>query len=210
MLPQLELTHKLETVFDRPQAALLAEVITAAYTDLVKTGDFNELKAIVRELAQAQKELTQAQQETQHEIKLLTQKLGETNSTLGGLGQSVAYALENEAYRMLPGVLARKYNLTMTERLIRTDIGGEEINLFGRGERDGQPVLIVGESKARLDERRQKKQDVFDQLAAKMAAVKRHYPDQDLVPVIITHYARPKVLQQAEAEGIIVVQSFEW
>jgi RNA polymerase-interacting CarD/CdnL/TRCF family regulator len=113
MLPQLELTHKLEMVFERPQAELLAEVITAAYTDLVKTSDFNELKAIVRDLAKAQQrterrveELAKAQQETQHEIKLLTRKLGETNSTLGSLGQSVVYARENEAYRMLPGLLA--------------------------------------------------------------------------------------------------------
>jgi hypothetical protein len=98
----------------------------------------------------------------------------------------------------------------MTERLVRTEIAGQEINLFGRAQRAGRPVLIIGESKARLDERRQKKQDVFAQLAAKIKAVKNHYPDQEIVPVIITHYARPQALQQAQAEGIIVVQSFEW
>jgi len=46
--------QKLEQVFEKQQAAVLAEVVEAAYTDLVKTSDFNELKAIVAELAAAQ------------------------------------------------------------------------------------------------------------------------------------------------------------
>jgi len=46
--------QKLEQVFEKRQAAVLAEVVEAAYTDLVKTSDFNELKAIVGELAAAQ------------------------------------------------------------------------------------------------------------------------------------------------------------
>jgi len=36
--------QKLEQVFEKRQAAVLAEVVEAAYTDLVKTSDFNELK----------------------------------------------------------------------------------------------------------------------------------------------------------------------
>jgi len=124
MQRQMELTRKLETVFKEQQAVVLAEVITDAYNDLVKTGDFNELKAIVKELAEAQKgsehrltrlettvkelaeaqketqqamrETQQAMKETQQEIKTLAKRVGETNSTLGGLGRSVAYALENE------------------------------------------------------------------------------------------------------------------
>ena len=31
-----------------------------------------------------------------------------------------------------------------------------------------------------------------------------------IVPLIVTHYARPRVLEKAEEEGIIIVQSFEW
>ena len=55
MVGSTDLHHKLGRVFDQQQADVLAEVITAACQDLVKTSDFNELNAIVKELAEAQK-----------------------------------------------------------------------------------------------------------------------------------------------------------
>ena len=238
---QTRLTHKLETVFERPQATVLAEVITDAYNELVKTDDFNELKAIVKELAQAQnrtgqrmeelaqaqnrteqrmeeltqaqKELTQAQKETQYEIQTLSKRLGYLGSTVGGLGNSMGYALENEAYRMLPPLLKEKYGLEITERFIRTYVGGQEINLFGKARRNGEELLVVGESKSRLDERRKRKKkqkDIWEQLSEKVEAVREAYPDTKIIPLIITHHARPGTLKQAEEEGVIVVQSFEW
>ena len=142
---QNRITRKLETVFAQPQAAVLGEVITDAYNDLVKTDDFNELKAIVKDLAQAQgelaqaqnrterrmeelteaqKELVEAQKETQYEIQTLSKRMGDLGATVGGIGNSMGYTLENEAYRMLPGLLRKKYGLEMTERFIRTDVGG--------------------------------------------------------------------------------------
>jgi hypothetical protein len=50
-----KLTQHFETVLDRRQSSVLAETITEAYNDLVKTGHFNELKAIVKDLAESQK-----------------------------------------------------------------------------------------------------------------------------------------------------------
>jgi len=234
MLRQAEIARKLGTVFERRQAAILAEVVTDAYSDLVKTGDFNELKSIVKDLAEAQKrtelrveelaeaqkrtelrveELAEAQKETQYHVQALTHKLGETNNTVGGLGQSMAYALENEAYRMVPAVLEEKHGIEMTERFVRTYVEGEEINLFGRGRRDGQDILIVGETKLRLDERRTGKLGqaaVFEQLAVKADVVQAESPGVEIVLVLITHHARPRVLEEAQERGIIVVQSFEW
>jgi len=227
MLSQAEITRKLGTVFERRQAAILAEVVTDAYSDLVKTGDFNELKSIVKDLAESQKELAEAQKrtelrveelveaqkETHYQVQELAHQLGETNRTVGGLGQSMAYALENEAYRMIPAVLEEKHGIEMTERFVRTFIRGEEINLFGRGRRDGQDILIVGETKLRLDERRTGKlgqAEVFEQLAAKADVVQAENPGVEIVLVLITHHAHPRVLEEAQERGIIVVQSFEW
>ena len=250
MLRQAEMTRKFRSVFDRRQSEVLAEVVTNAYNDLVKTGDFNELKDIVKtlamrmdglavaqqrteqrveelaaaqqrteqrveELAVAQQELAVAQQETQREMQTLAKRMGDLSSTVGGIGNTLGYALENEAYRMLPPLLAKKYGLEMTERFVRTYIGGTEVNIFGKAKRDGQDVLIVGETKSRLDERRKKKEkegrkDVWEQLAEKVAAVKEAYPDMEIKPLIVTHHARPGALKQAEDQGIIVVQSFEW
>ncbi|WKT81198.1 hypothetical protein QYC27_13075 [Thermosynechococcus sp. PP45] len=79
------LEEKLRTAFSPEQAHLLAEVIREAYDDLVKAKDFNELKAIVADLAQAQKrteervdqltvtvaELAQAQKRTEERLEEL-------------------------------------------------------------------------------------------------------------------------------------------
>ncbi|MEM7531605.1 MAG: hypothetical protein AAF639_05490, partial [Chloroflexota bacterium] len=39
-------------------------------------------------------------------------------SELGGLSKSLGYALENEAYRVLPAFLEKEYGITVTERFI--------------------------------------------------------------------------------------------
>ena len=52
-------------------------------------------------LAKAQEELAQAQKETEKEIAKLSISSNQTRTQLGGLSRSVAYALENEAYRKL-------------------------------------------------------------------------------------------------------------
>jgi hypothetical protein len=147
------------------------------------------------------------------EINRLDRGLRDTRSELGGLSRSVGYALENEAYRALPAFLETHYDLEMTDRLVRAEIAGEEINVFGRARRNGHTVLIVGETKLRLDERRsagEGAESVLETLARKVAAVQSVYPDETVVPILVTHFARPAFLREAEARGIIVVQSFEW
>ncbi len=226
---------RLEGAFATPQTEALvdildeirqAEIERAADTRTLKEGQTRLTDAMANlanrmdELADAQKEtqkdiqtLADAQKETQKDIQTLTKQLGETNSTLGGLGQSMAYALENEAYRMLPALLAEKYGIELHERLIRTEIEGEEINIFGRGQQNGQEILVVGEMKLSLDGRRQSRQGqktFFEQLQAKEEAVRKGHPDEEIVLLAITHYARTNVRKEAEEAGIIVVQSFEW
>jgi hypothetical protein len=137
----------------------------------------------------------------------------ETRTELGGLSRSVSYALENDAYRALPGYLRAQHGIEISERFVRREVGGEEINIFGRGVRDGQPVLIVGEVKLRLDERRGARQheaDAFAELNHKIAAVRREHPDETIVPLRVTHYARPACARAAREQGVILVQSFEW
>ena len=74
------LTLRFERFFRPDQATVLAETIHAAYTDLVKTSDFNELKEIVRDLAEAQErtearvgELAESQNRIEARMEELTQ-----------------------------------------------------------------------------------------------------------------------------------------
>jgi len=43
----------------------------------------------------------------------------------------------------------------------------------------------------------------------KVRVVKEEF-GKDVVPVLVTHFARPDVLEKAKKAGIIVIQSFEW
>ena len=200
------LTRRFNGVFSPQQAIVLAEAIHDSYADLVKTSDFNELKEIVRGLAQAQHELTKAQTRTEIEIRNLARELG-------GLSRSVSYSLENEAYRLLPAYLAEKHGIVLQERLVRTEINGEEVNIFALGQRNGRPIVLVGETKLQFDQRRSNRDALevaLDQLERKVEAVKQRHPERGVVRLLVTHYARPVVLEEAQKRDVIIAQSFEW
>lgn len=217
---------------------ILDEIEQHREQSVTKT-EFNELKEIVRdlaqaqqrteqrveELAQAQKDLAQAQQRTEQRVEELTQAqqrtedslqelarevaklsrgLDNTRSQVGGLARSAAYALENEAYRKLPAYLEAHHDLQLLDRFIRMEIEGQEINIFAKARRNGDEVLIVGESVLRFDDRSK-----AEQLEDNVTLVQETY-HLPVVPLLITHYARPYLLKLAQKEGIIVVQSFEW
>ena len=186
------------------------EELTVAQQRMAKW--MEELAVRVDLVTKQVSELTKVQQETSRQIQALTQQIRETNQMLGGLSMSVSYSLENEAYRLIPALLEREYGIKLHERFIRTYIHSTEINLFGRGTRDGHEVLIIGETKLRLDERRQRNQRVsaFKQLKDQVDIVRLEYPDVEIIPLLLTHHARPGVLKSAQEQGIIVIQSFEW
>jgi chromosome segregation ATPase len=165
----------------------------------------------MEELADAQKrtesrmeELADAQKRTEISVGTLAKGLDATRTELGGLARSVSYSLENEAYRQLPQFLKEQYQIELTEKMIRFELDGEEINLFAKGRKGGEDILIVGEAELRLSG-----VGKLRQLEKKISLVKKLYPVQCL-PLIVTHFARPQVLTAAREKGIMVVQSFEW
>ena len=211
------LTRRFATVFAPEQATVLAVAIDDAYNQLVKADDFNELKEIVRglakaqvrtekrmgelvqaqqEMAQAQQELAQSQQDTDSRLGQLADVVSNLAQEMGGLSRSVSYSLENEAYRLLPAFLETEYGIVVEERMVRTVIGDEEIDLFALGQRDGVPIVLVGETKLQLDRRRGGRDaaaQALEQLARKAEVVQPHYPEREVVRLLVTHFARPAV-----------------
>ena len=256
------LTSRFEQVFTPRQAETLAVVIHDVSAGVAKSSDFTELKAVVQqladaqrdlaqaqgrtearmeelaqaqrdlaqaqgrtearmdELAQAQRDLAQAQGRTEARMAELAQAQGRTEGELrqlaqelGGLSRSVSYALENEAYRQLPAYLATHHGIHLTERMVRTDVGGEEINLFALGERNGAPIVIVGETKLQLDRRRGTRdalERLLDQLEAKVKVVQTAHPEREVVRLLVTHYIRPTLREVATRRNVLIAQSFEW
>ena len=184
----------------------------------------SKLEDIVRELAEAQKrteervnELAEAQKRTEIEIQNLIrsdheirEELRSIRREIGGLSRSFSYAFENEAFRSLPDFLKKNFGIVLKKRLVREEIRGKEINIFGIGEKEGKEVFVVGEAKVRLDE--VKAQDgVFDELEDKVSAVKEEYGQGiDVVKILVTHHATKGFINLAKQRGIIVIQSFEW
>ena len=69
----VDIKRRLERVFERRQADALAEVITDAYSELVKTSDFNELKEIVRDIGIKTAELSEAHKRTEVKVAELSE-----------------------------------------------------------------------------------------------------------------------------------------
>jgi hypothetical protein len=97
--------------------------------------------------------IAKAQIRTEEEVGKLAVGLGRVRKQVGGLSRSVAYALANEAYRNLPTFFKETHGIEVVDRLVRFELNGEEINLFARAKRDGEEVVLVGESVLRLDDK---------------------------------------------------------
>ncbi|MCX7948415.1 MAG: hypothetical protein N2504_07515 [candidate division WOR-3 bacterium] len=205
----------------------IIEIVDARIREAhVTREDFSELKQIVKELAEAQKrteskleavveeqrklaeeqrKLAEAQRKSEEAIRRLAIGLNRLQGIVGGIGRSIGYALENEAYRMMPKVLRERYGIEVEEKLIRKEVKGKEINLLGFGKKNGLEVVIVGEAKMRLE-----RKGVFRELEEKVKIVREEYPEREVIKVLVTHFSTKAMLEEAEKAGIIVIQSFEW
>lgn len=137
-----DFAEQLRREFTENQSDLLAQVIVdvveESHNELVKIKDFRELKDIVKALAEAQErtdrkieklteaqdKLTDAQKNTELEIKDLVRVTKTLSHQMGGIAKSIAYSLENEAYRTLPAYLKKHYDLEITEKFIRQELQG--------------------------------------------------------------------------------------
>jgi len=163
----------------------------------------------VDSLSQKMEELAEAQKRTEEEVRKLAIGLQDTRIQLGGLSRSFSYAFENEAYRNLPKLLYERYGYEITERMVRAEVGGKEINFFGKAHKDGKEIIIVGESKVRLDDSEWRR-EVFEDLEDKVNAVRSVYGDVPIERLLVTHFATKNFLDEAAEKGIMVIQSYEW
>ena len=216
MQTAINLQKKLAQVFDPAQANVLSEVITEAYSELVKTSDFNELKGIVKELAEAQKELTEAQKElteaqkrTEKELQDLVKEHKKTREQVGGLSNTVGYKLEDEAFKALPKLLKKDFKLVVQGRLkrrfIKDNKGKEiEINIIGQASRNGRKVTIIGESKSQLS-----KNGVNEFIRKKLKRLEGAL--KEIFPVLVTYMiSEPDVEEYAKSKGIALYYSYDF
>ncbi|MCX7998053.1 MAG: hypothetical protein N3A69_03755, partial [Leptospiraceae bacterium] len=159
------LNERLKAAFNPEQVEVLLELINSTYHELVKVSDFNELKAIVKELALAQKrteqrveELATSQKETQEELKQTQRELRDLARQVGGLAMVVGYSMEDKLYPHLEKFAEKVYKVKVQEIILRKNIIYEngkfdEVNIFIEGLLDTQKVFVLGECKAQASKR---------------------------------------------------------
>ncbi len=213
--------EKLAQVFDRRQAVVLAEAIREAYGDLVRTSDFNELKAIVRdvalaqrELAEAQKELAQAQMRTERRVEELAEAQKRTELALqrlsrqvGGLSDRLGGDLEDTAYIVIHDVLEREYGWKvepLRRDYLRWNGHEVELDLIGRAHDPSHPervITILGEVKFNLTLKEVRRfARKVEQMRAALAG--------EFFPVCFCYRARPEVREAVRKLGFYLIFSY--
>lgn len=152
-------------------------------------------------------QLTEAQMKTEEELAKLTRVVGRVQKEFGGLSDSIGFMLEDRAFSALPNLLKERFGIEVQGRLIRTFLDNaqgkrEEVNIYGKGLKNGSEVVIIGESKSQLAKKHISK---FKKMLARLEPVLG-----TLFPFMITYIAEPEVLEQAEAEGLPVFMSYEF
>jgi hypothetical protein len=194
--------HAIETQLKRgfpiKQARLLSEVIVGAHSELVKADDFNELKDIVKELAEAQKgsekrltrleaaveELAEAQKRTEEAVKELAEAQKRTEKSISdqitALGSR--WGIYNEAtFRAtIRGILGKQKGVEVKSGYY----GDREVDVIIR---DGEHIIL--EITSRL-----KTSDVDNLIASGEDYKKRHGVEPLLMAA--TSYISPKLMQR--------------
>ena len=152
--------------------------------------------------------LTEAQTRTEETLNKLVLDHDNTRKQLGGLSNTVGYTLENAAYRTLPALLETDYDIIVQDKLTRTylrDNRGRsvEVNIFGRGNKNGRDVIILGESKSQLSANH-----IDHFISNRLAHLKPLY--ENVFPLLITHMTSSENVEAyAKERGIALYYSYQ-
>ena len=153
--------------------------------------------------------LAAAQVRTEEALEKLTEAHDETRKQLGGLSHTVGYILENESYRALPALLKAEHGIEIEDRLIRTYLTTDrgypvEVNIFGRGRRNGREVVILGESKSQLSAKH-----INHFIQGRLTRLEPLF--EDVFAVLVTHMiSSPDVAAYAQERGIALYYSYQF
>ena len=157
-----------------------------------------------------------AQARSEERLDTLTERLdtlvkehGKTRSQLGGLAMTVGYALENAAYRALPDLLKADYGIEVQDRLIRTYLTDDknrslEVNIFGKGLKNGREVIILGESKSQLSAKH-----INRFISTRLYPLKPLFGE--VLPILVTHMISSEGVEAyAKEQGIALYYSYQF
>ncbi|MGC8889351.1 MAG: chordopoxvirus fusion protein, partial [bacterium] len=152
--------------------------------------------------------LAEAQRKTEDSLRELTFVVRDLQKQVGGIAHAVGFQLEDRAYLSLPRLLNRDFGIKVKEKLVRRYIKTRkeekmEINILGKGERDGKEIYIIGEAKANLSARHI--EDFVDRLKDIKDVI-----EGEVFPIMVTYMTEPEVEDFANSKGIKVYYSYDF
>lgn len=173
------------------------------------------LEEVVEKLAEAQRrteervnELAEAQRKTEIELEKLVGEHRKTREMIGALQHTVGYVLEDRALAYLPEILKKDYRIEIVESLKRDYIelsprNFVEVNIIGKGKKNGKEVWIIGECKSQL-----KKKDV-DEFLKKLKKIEKILTGEKF-PIVVAYQASPTVKAYIEEQGLKIYLSYQF
>ena len=158
----------------------------------------------IKNLSDKVAELVEEQKRTSEQIRTLMQEHKKTRTQLGGLADSFGYLLEDRTIKSLPRILKEKFGVEVIGSLKRTymmeDLEYVEVNIYGKGKRNGREIYIVGETKTRLSKK------AIDKFLEKCKKIMR---DKETIKIIVSYVFTPKIEDYAKEKGILLIPSYE-
>lgn len=162
----------------------------------------DKLEKVVQELAEAQRRTEEELRKLAESHYKLVEEHRRTRQKLEGLSDAFGYTLEDRAIKSLPNILWKEYRIKVIGKLKRTylEIGKEyiEVNIYGKGRKNGKEYIIIGESKSRVS-----KKDI-DRFIAKCEKISKKS-----IKVLISYLFTPRIEEYAKEKGLILIPSYE-
>ena len=175
-------------------------------TSIIAVGrcDFDELKNVVRQLAEAQnrtehrleelavaqRELAVAQKQTEIAVTALFVGQEKLRSELGGLSMDVGYGIEDKMIPHLRQFALHEFGIEVTlvdrRNVFYPDGNHDEVNLYVEGKRDGHTQYLIGECKAQPG-----KKD-FDKFSQELKRLQRVLKGE-ITPFMVGYHFAPEV-----------------
>jgi predicted RNase H-like nuclease (RuvC/YqgF family) len=177
------------------------------------------LETVVEELAEAQKrteqrveELAEAQKRTEQRVEELAEAQKRTELVVRNLSievsklsETIGFGIEDVARVVLPGYLQRHEGVLIEDfdrKFFKIGKKEIEINLYGEGRRNGNPITILGESKGRIFAREIKK-------FIKDVNIVESMIEGEKIKLMFGFYIHPSATEIANQENILLIASYQ-
>ncbi len=162
--------ERLDPYLQDVMISLIREVEESAS---VNRRELNELKSIVKELAEVQKEtkielkelaeaqkktekkieeLAEAQKKTEKEVRTLVIGVKDLQKQVGGLSMTVGYGLEDKIMPYIFDFGKKEFGIDVSivdrRNIVYSDGKYDEVNIYAEGRKNGKSSFIIGECKS--------------------------------------------------------------